>query len=478
MKRKNGLIVAGICLVGAVLIGATIHNRPQKEDNIGGDKSGIRVQVEKVKKEDISTKISSSGKLEAVNTETSYLDINNKVTAIYKKVGDEVKKGDIVLALDKEIQVNYEHELTVLEEKLVAANKKLTNLLKDSSEGEVLKAKANILALENQRDELKESELKAGVQAENITQEVDKLQAKLSTYKELFDEGAVAQEEVNEIEDTIKKKNQELETLKRTTDLSKGNLETLEVQIKEAKYALDLLLNNVENSSKEQAVLEQKVEIQDLENQIYNIKSLIAKATTEVVAPISGIITYLPEEKGVSIQAGSPLVTVIDSSKLKVECEISTYYATDLKEGLTTTVKYVGSQNIELEGKLNKIASIATDKADANAETATIPVEILIDNPNPILKPGFFVDVKIIIDTRENACMVPLLSILQEDDDIYYVYVVKEDGSLEKRIITKGLNNGLYIEANGVEEGEIVVSNPIDILQEGKKVSYVRDDIK
>ena len=72
---------------------------------------------------------------------------------------------------------------------------------------------------------------------------------------------------------------------------------------------------------------------------------------------------------------------------------------------------------------------------------------------------------------------MPLLAVLEEDDNEYYVYVVKEDGSLEKRSVTQGLSNGLYIEVEGVAEGEMVISNPSDTLTEDTKVSYEKGDM-
>ena len=53
-----------------------------------------------------------------------------------------------------------------------------------------------------------------------------------------------------------------------------------------------------------------------------------------------------------------------------------------------------------------------------------------------------------------------------------YVYIVGEDGTLEKREIEQGLSNGLYIEANNVKPGEMIVSSLEDFLEDGMKVSY------
>ena len=61
---------------------------------------------------------------------------------------------------------------------------------------------------------------------------------------------------------------------------------------------------------------------------------------------------------------------------------------------------------------------------------------------------------------------------MEDDDKNYYVYVVAEDGTISRKDVKQGLSNGLYTEIEGVQEGELVVSNPADYLAEGTKVSY------
>ena len=153
-------------------------------------------------------------------------------------------------------------------------------------------------------------------------------------------------------------------------------------------------------------------------------------------------------------------------------CDISPYYAADLRIGLDAVVKYTGSKTIEVNGKVAKVAAVAEVKQSSSGETVSLPVKVEVTEPGEVIKPGFSVDVKIITDTRSNVCVAPILAVIEEDDKDYYVYVVAEDGTISKRSVKQGLSNGLYTEIEGVQEGELVVSNPANYLEEGTKVSY------
>ena len=197
----------------------------------------------------------------------------------------------------------------------------------------------------------------------------------------------------------------------------------------------------------------------------------LEKTTKAVIAPISGVITELPLEEGMTVPGGTAIVTIVDPSALKVNCNISPYYAADLRIGLDAEIKYTGSKTVEVDGKVTKVSEVAQVEKTASGETTSIPVEVEVTDPGTIIRPGFSVDVKVVTDTRDNVCVVPILAILEEDD-LSYVYVVKEDGSLEKRQIDQGLSNGLYIEASNIEVDEMIVSTVEDFLEDGMKVSY------
>ena len=471
MSKKKFFIVGGIVILMGVCAIIAINKKPDVEETIGGYTEGKRVQVEYIKQQDIEAKISASGKLEAIDTQTIYAEANHKIVQVHKKVGDQVEKGELIISLDEEQKLSNEKQLEVLKTKLEVAQKGLEELLGNRPKGEILSAESNIEQLKNNKAQTEKNKNDAQTSIENLEKQLKDAQEELEVNEALLEEGLVSQKEVDALKDNMTQVKQKIEETEAAIELSEQSIKTIDLQIETAQYNLDVLLNKVEDTSKKQAIAAKQSEIKEIERQIYESKQSLSKTDTQINAPLSGVITELSIKEGMSVGMGTALVTIVDPSSLKVTCRISPYYAADLKVGLGAEVKYTGSKTVEVLGEVTKVSAVAEIEKTASGETASIPVEVQISEPGEIIKPGFSVNVKLITDTRKDVCLVPILAVLEEED-LSYVYIVGEDGTLEKRQIEQGLSNGLYIEANNVKAGELVVSALEDFLEEGMRVSY------
>lgn len=471
MKKGKLVVIAAIFITMAVFVGVAIKNKPQTEDTIGGYKDGKRVQVEYIKTGNIQSKISSSGKLEAVDTKTVYLEATNKVIQLHKKIGDTVEKGEVVITLDQEAKTNTQNKIEGLKKQLIAEQEALNELQGKGSQADILSTQASILDLQDKKKTVQQSIEEAKKNIETLNRDLSEKQKDLETTRELFEEGLAAQKEVDDLQDAIDDLKQEIEKAESSNKLSEESLSTMDAQIKTTEYKLALLENKVEDPTKKAAIATRESNIKGIQNQIAESENSLSKEGTEILAPIKGVITYQPDEEGMTIAAGSPLLTIVDPSTLKVECNISPYYAADLRKDLDAEIKYTGSRTIEVTGKVTKVSPVAEVEKTTSGETTSIPVEIEVPEPGTVIRPGFSVDVKVVIDSRENICLVPILAI-EEDDDLSYIYIVGEDGTLEKRQIDQGLSDGLYIEANNVSAGEMIVSTTEEFLEDGLRVSY------
>jgi multidrug efflux system membrane fusion protein len=91
-------------------------------------------------------------------------------------------------------------------------------------------------------------------------------------------------------------------------------------------------------------------------------------------------------------------------------------------------------------------------------------------NADGLLFPNQFVNVKMIVDTRKGATVIPLAAI-QRGAQGTIVYVVKEDKTTSVRPVKMGPteNDNVAIDS-GIAPGELVVTDGIDRLREGAKV--------
>lgn len=106
----------------------------------------------------------------------------------------------------------------------------------------------------------------------------------------------------------------------------------------------------------------------------------------------------------------------------------------------------------------------------ANPKTGTFSVRAEMANPEHVLLPGQFTKVKLLLDVRENATVVPQKSLIIEKGGAY-VFVMRRDSTVEKRFIELGpeFQNNMVVE-RGLAPGEMIVTEGYHKLTPGLKV--------
>lgn len=139
--------------------------------------------------------------------------------------------------------------------------------------------------------------------------------------------------------------------------------------------------------------------------------------------------------------------------------------------------KYLGGPNLKvltdaendnhpaLEGRLYFIANTL------QPGTGTVQARAITPNPERVLWPSQFVHVRLVLDILKNAILVPNGAI-QIGQNGPYVFVVKEDNTLELRQVTPGQKQAdeLTVIEKGVKPGETVVTRGQLQLAPGTKV--------
>ena len=106
------------------------------------------------------------------------------------------------------------------------------------------------------------------------------------------------------------------------------------------------------------------------------------------------------------------------------------------------------------------------------AERPIKGVRAEIKNPDRILLPGQFTKVKVLLDIRENAKVVPLKAV-DIDKGGAYIYVMRKDSTVERRFIEIGpeFDNYVVVE-RGLSVGEFIVTEGYHKLNPGDKVNF------
>jgi len=124
------------------------------------------------------------------------------------------------------------------------------------------------------------------------------------------------------------------------------------------------------------------------------------------------------------------------------------------------------------KNKLDSGALLTIDN-QVDSTTGTVKLKAEFPNANYALFPSQFVNVRMLLDTRRDAVVIPNAAI-QRGSSGNFVYVVKADHTVTIRPVTAGPVEGESTAIDkGIAVGETVVIDGIDKLKEGAKVEPV-----
>lgn len=201
---------------------------------------------------------------------------------------------------------------------------------------------------------------------------------------------------------------------------------------------------------------------------------------TIVRSPLSGHISERNVDLGTLVGPSrkSLLATIVKSDTVLVDFSMTGLDYLKSKERNVT----IGQQDTSRSWQPNVTITLAdntvypfkgdVDFADpqVDPQTGTFSVRAEMPNPKQVLLPGQFTKVKMLLDVREAAIVVPHKAVTIEKGGAY-IYVMRKDGTVEKRFIELGpeFGNKLVVE-RGLAAGEVIVVEGFHKLTPGIKV--------
>lgn len=277
-------------------------------------------------------------------------------------------------------------------------------------------------------------------------------------------------------------------------DLYRARLDKAKAQLKKDKAQA---LKAERDYERIQPLFEQNAASQlDLDNAIAAHESALAAVSmseadlqqaelqlgyTTVQSPIAGQISERNVDLGTLVGPSSGkslLATVVKSDTVLVDFSMTALDYLKSKERNVvigqqdTTRSWQPSVTITLadgsEYPYRGLVDFADPKVDP--ETGTFSVRAEMANPNNILLPGQFTRVKMLLDVRENAVVVPTKAIIIEKGGAN-IFVMRRDSVVEKRFIEIGpeFQNNTVVE-RGLVAGEEIVTEGFHKLSSGVKV--------
>lgn len=255
-------------------------------------------------------------------------------------------------------------------------------------------------------------------------------------------------------------------------------VEESEAMLKEARSRLEYAQSTLERMTRlsQEGVIGQQ-EFDDANNQaslnqaiVENIRARLRRfkkslKDTRVMAPMDGVVSERMISAGEYVKVGADLVKIVDSNPLKLTFTLPEKNAGEVKTGQKVQVATRVYPNEKFEGEVYFI----NPKVDA--DTRTIEVKAWVDNSDYKLRPGYFVNVAVLLAERKSL-VLPESAVIVREGRIVVMAVM--DGRVKYKGITPGVRYQGKVEIlDGISaEDEIVVSGRSEIT-EGTKVKII-----
>lgn len=192
-----------------------------------------------------------------------------------------------------------------------------------------------------------------------------------------------------------------------------------------------------------------------------------------ITAPISGKVGLRLVDQGNMVHATDPsgLAVITQIQPITVVFTLSEDTLPQIQQARKTGAELVvDAYSRDRKRKLASGKLLAIDN-QIDPATATLRLKATFNNDDFALYPNQFVNVRMLVDTKKAAVLVPSAAI-QRSPQSTYVYVIKDDSTVEVRPITIGPSEGeLTLVSQGLAPGETVVTDGVDKLQPGAKVT-------
>ena len=344
--------------------------------------------TESVARGNVEKTVVASGLVESVNEVDVGAQASGKITKLYVKLGQEIKKGEMIADIDSTTQIN-------------TLNTK----------------KAALVSYQAQ--------LKAKKTAYDVA---------LSSYNrlsKLYTQKATSLDSVN--------------TAKSTLDNAKAEMEAIEANIKQAEIEVNTAETNV--------------------------------GYTKITAPMDGTVISVPVSEGQTVNANQTtptIVTIADLSKMKIKPEISEGDITKVKAGQEVSFTILSDSQTLYHSVIDSVDPANTTTSDSSSTSSSMNssgssttsaiyyyANVLIDNPDRILRIGMTTENNIKIANAKDVLLVSNMAI-QKRDGKSFVNVLNDKNQPEPREVKTGVQNDFKTEIkSGLNEGEKVIVSQV-----------------
>ena len=195
--------------------------------------------------------------------------------------------------------------------------------------------------------------------------------------------------------------------------------------------------------------------------------TLLPKGTTE---PVTYAVAKRSVSEGQYLKVGEPIIQLVIQNPLRFWASVPEGFSGDVRKGQPVRVSVASYPDTVFEGEVARI------NPSVDPASRTFQVEAVIPNGRGLLRPGGFAKASIVTDSRSEAKVVPIESVVKYAG-VTKVFLV-EDGKARSVNIETGLEGTGWVEAIGnlPDRAEVVTTGQTQ-LAEGTPVEVRRPEV-
>ena len=189
---------------------------------------------------------------------------------------------------------------------------------------------------------------------------------------------------------------------------------------------------------------------------------------TRIRAPFDGVIGLRFVSEGAYISPNTVIATLYNVSPAKIDFAIPGRYSAQVSPG--KKIRFTIESDMKIyEGEVYAI------EPRIDLDTRTLKIRALADNKKGNLIPGQFVKVELILDSSDNAIMVPTEAVIPEQAG-KKVFVL-ENGKVQEVKVETGIRTANMLEIlSGLKQGDTLLTTGILQLRAGMDVQITKLD--
>lgn len=456
MKGRKKIIIA-VVAAAAILSSVFAYANTKKSKKVQA--MPVMPSTTEVQTGDIQQRVTASGTVQAADEHSIFIELSQEVDQVYAEVGDYVEEGQLLVTYDiADDKTDLENKVKSAKISLDNANIELSSLTSPADGTELLDLKTKVLNAEQSLTDAKKA-------LSDNEEDISDAKSDLAYAANMLSMGGISQSDYDDAE-------------KKYNDLVK-NKETLESNIKSAELNLETVKLNLENgqnrlndSSTLNSYKKQLNTIETAKMNLSQAQDNLSKLTQATYSPISGTVIESSAVEGQMLTDSTAIMKIADLTNLDVLAYVSEYDIAKIAVGQEVELTSDGIEDTVYHGTVTKIEPTAESQGTISGSETVVPVLVHLTDNDDLVKPGMEFDMEFITVDLTDTDYIPISAVMKDtENDSYYVFVVNDDDTLEKRTVEVGVSSDMYMQLiSGIEKGEKIIESPDSDMKEGTKL--------